>query len=403
MIARILNLCGLSLGREEDLVPPAPDNPDGFWENRRFQEINDQLLAMSGGAWDRAAELEVDPEEHLANLIEIVAADMSGVWGWKDPRSSLLLPFWKRRFPGLRIIVCVRDPLEVALSLRTRNGFSLESGLALWYDYNRAIVAATDEAERLIVHYSAFFDRPGTESRRMADYASVDADEEVIARATATIRRDLRHSEFPVSTFLEAELHPSILSLYAQLSDEAGWPLPHLEGFKDGATGELKGRLVNRAVVETKILEREVERARSLLNSYREQISVHERELRELRDAYNFRDSELATARRITEQLEQTVAQERLHSRNFVIERDDLRAQRDALAHSAALAAEEIRQLRAVEERSRAELEEQRIARDAAEAEVRRLEQQHAAFAASRGGKLLAMWWRTAGRLKPRN
>ena len=39
-------------------------------------------------------------------------------WGWKDPRNSLTLPFWKELLPNLKVVVCVRNPIEVIASLR---------------------------------------------------------------------------------------------------------------------------------------------------------------------------------------------------------------------------------------------------------------------------------------------
>lgn len=36
MVARLLNLRGLYLGEEADLLPPASDNVEGFWNYRQF-------------------------------------------------------------------------------------------------------------------------------------------------------------------------------------------------------------------------------------------------------------------------------------------------------------------------------------------------------------------------------
>ena len=41
-LAKLLHVAGLYLGPEEDIVGAAPDNTDGFWENRRFIELNDR-------------------------------------------------------------------------------------------------------------------------------------------------------------------------------------------------------------------------------------------------------------------------------------------------------------------------------------------------------------------------
>src|SRR6185436_20274791 len=52
MLTRLLHQCGLELGPEKDLMPARPDNPDGFWENLRFVDLNDEALNVMGAAWD---------------------------------------------------------------------------------------------------------------------------------------------------------------------------------------------------------------------------------------------------------------------------------------------------------------------------------------------------------------
>ena len=41
-------------------------------------------------------------------------------WGWKDPRTSLTLPYWLRLFPTARVIHVHRDPAQAARSLHAR-------------------------------------------------------------------------------------------------------------------------------------------------------------------------------------------------------------------------------------------------------------------------------------------
>ena len=53
LAARMLSLLGVSLGAPEGLLPPGPDNPAGYWENKSIQEFDDELLADRGGAWDQ--------------------------------------------------------------------------------------------------------------------------------------------------------------------------------------------------------------------------------------------------------------------------------------------------------------------------------------------------------------
>ncbi|NIW80243.1 MAG: sulfotransferase family protein, partial [Calditrichae bacterium] len=145
MVSRVLNLAGLYLGADEKIMPPAPENQEGFWEHLDIVAINEEVLASIGAAWDFIPEFESGWEtaDALNSLYErareiLQPFEKQEFWGWKDPRNSITLPFWKHLLPDVKVILCVRHPLEVAQSLRSRNGSSIIFGLNLWYQYNLA-------------------------------------------------------------------------------------------------------------------------------------------------------------------------------------------------------------------------------------------------------------------------
>jgi hypothetical protein len=164
MLTRLLHACGLFLGPKDALMPPQADNPDGFWEHLGFVAVNDELLNAVDGAWDlppKADEsftrVELEPLRTKARLL-LEDFDSADVWGWKDPRNSLTLPFWQDLVPGLKTLIIVRNPLEVAYSMRERNGTSYAFGLRLWEIYNRRLIEAADKRDRLVIHYDLFFE-----------------------------------------------------------------------------------------------------------------------------------------------------------------------------------------------------------------------------------------------------
>ena len=53
MVTSLLKDCGLYLGAEEDLIEKAPDNAEGFWENKKFVGLNEDIVAHFGGTWDK--------------------------------------------------------------------------------------------------------------------------------------------------------------------------------------------------------------------------------------------------------------------------------------------------------------------------------------------------------------
>src|SRR5919205_4399396 len=52
MVARVLSECGVYLGEPDELLPPGLGNDAGHFEHKEFVQLNDEVLATLGGAWD---------------------------------------------------------------------------------------------------------------------------------------------------------------------------------------------------------------------------------------------------------------------------------------------------------------------------------------------------------------
>jgi GT2 family glycosyltransferase/glycosyltransferase involved in cell wall biosynthesis len=226
MLAKLLHNCGLYLGPENQLMPAQADNPDGFWEHLGFVALNDKLLNQVGGAWD----LPPRPNENFKHprldplrikarvLIEGFAS--AGAWGWKDPRNSLTLPFWQGLLPKLKTVIIVRNPLEVAYSMRARNGTSYSFGLRLWEIYNRRVIETASRQERFVTHYDLFFEDAASELRRIARFAGLPEAGVTNAAALVTTRR--RHIHFTIDQLIDAGVSAEVIELYRALVAEAG-------------------------------------------------------------------------------------------------------------------------------------------------------------------------------------
>jgi GT2 family glycosyltransferase/glycosyltransferase involved in cell wall biosynthesis len=225
MLTKLLHTCGLYLGPEGDLMPAQADNPEGFWEHLGFVALNDELLNELGGAWDLPpkadedfADPRLDPLRMKARLL-IEGFHSASVWGWKDPRNSLTLPFWQNLLPTLKTLIVVRNPLEVAYSMRERNGTSYSFGLRLWEIYNRRLIETASKQERLVTHYDFFFGDAETELRRIAEFAGLpDAD---VASAAALITAQRRHTHFTIDQMIDARVSAEVIELYRALIAEA--------------------------------------------------------------------------------------------------------------------------------------------------------------------------------------
>ena len=160
-VTRVLNLLGASLGAEDDLMR-AFDNPSGHWESNELVAVNDRILAAAGGSWQfppRLApgwERSAWAEELLPDLsatFDRVYAATDPPWVWKDPRTCLTMPLWRRVIADPVVVLVVRNPRPVARSLQRRNGLRPGYGAALWEHYTRAAIAGSVGLPAVVVRF----------------------------------------------------------------------------------------------------------------------------------------------------------------------------------------------------------------------------------------------------------
>lgn len=168
-LAGMLYNLGIPMGKE--LLEPAPDNPKGFYENKRITAFNDQiLLSEIGTRWDDVLPFSLEKISKNNSLKEkaltILEEDYKNefIFGIKDPRMCILLPFWQEIIKTLeveiKILFLYRNPLEVAYSLFHRNGFSLGKGLILWAKYNLYAEYHSRRFKRMFISYQDLLYNP---------------------------------------------------------------------------------------------------------------------------------------------------------------------------------------------------------------------------------------------------
>ncbi len=227
MVAKLLRQGGLYLGPDNALMPPASENPEGFFEHLDFVNLNDEVLNEAGAGWDCPPPVKTewtaaafDRHRERARALAAPLAEQ-GVWGWKDPRSSLTIPFWESALGPLRVVLVVRNPLEVVTSLHRRNGFSIALSLTLWQIYAERVLAATTPEGRFVTHFDAWFVDPAAEARRLVHALGLpgwDAEDE---QPDPNAR--LRHHRKTLEDLREAGIPSVTIETYRALCNEAGW------------------------------------------------------------------------------------------------------------------------------------------------------------------------------------
>jgi hypothetical protein len=85
-------------------------------------------------------------------------------WGWKDPRTSLLIPFIECAFEtvGAKPLywMPIRHPSEVAEGLRQRQGLPLTEGVGYWIHYTLSVLVDADPGRLEVVNFRDFVAEP---------------------------------------------------------------------------------------------------------------------------------------------------------------------------------------------------------------------------------------------------
>jgi len=134
-----LQLAGLELGEHSEWNR---HNQKGNRENQEIVAFHDTILARNGFAWDNPPPGPLSwTEEEVASAHRWMEQYKSEArWGFKDPRSLLLVEGWLALLPDLQFVGISRHPEAVSRSLRKRGRITEEQALGLWRSYNSRLL-----------------------------------------------------------------------------------------------------------------------------------------------------------------------------------------------------------------------------------------------------------------------
>jgi len=159
-----LHRMGLEFG--ENLLGANEHNERGHFENNEVIKLNDGLLEIFGYTWHTPFLLphgwEIHPSvielRDKAESIIFKYFSSFNLFGIKDPRLCILLPFWQEIMNGLSIemhyMIALRHPYEIAQSLKKRDQLSLNNTYTLWANHLISLERSTRGKSRCFISFN---------------------------------------------------------------------------------------------------------------------------------------------------------------------------------------------------------------------------------------------------------
>ena len=146
LTASILQKAGVNIGHE--LLGPGVGNTQGHFEDVEIGTFHQDVLMSQGigsDGWTTLPKVHVSQQfVGRAKALRDKRVQEGGLWGWKEPRTTLFLDFWNELIPEAKFVFVYRSPWEVVDSLFTRGDTTFANNprlaVEVWQTYNNAIL-----------------------------------------------------------------------------------------------------------------------------------------------------------------------------------------------------------------------------------------------------------------------
>ncbi|MCR4317521.1 MAG: glycoside hydrolase family 99-like domain-containing protein [Planctomycetes bacterium] len=167
-LSRVVSLLGADLPKF--VMPGDANNEAGYWESVEVNRLNDAILESAGTFWHDFREFNSGwygssiARQFRKKALEALDREYSdsSFFVLKDPRFCRILPFWldalKEFGAAPHLIVCLRNPLEIAESIRKRDGFDTHHVLLIWLRHLLDIEYASRGIPRAFSLYSSLLE-----------------------------------------------------------------------------------------------------------------------------------------------------------------------------------------------------------------------------------------------------
>jgi hypothetical protein len=169
LCTHVLSAMGIDMA---DDVGEGPSNTRGHWERWEIVDLHDRILELLNRscygpfhdfslpeAWWADPRVFQIKQEIVAFLEKRMRR---ALFGFKDPRTARLMPLWHQISNDLnlapKVVLCLRNPAQVARSLNARDGVILAHGEYRWLVHMTDVFRYTGPLDVCVVEYETWFE-----------------------------------------------------------------------------------------------------------------------------------------------------------------------------------------------------------------------------------------------------
>jgi len=207
-----LESAGLPLG--EVRREGGDSNEKGHREPGEVIRLHDDVLMNSRGAWHLPpASVSWSQEQQTRRDAFIAAHAGEPLWGWKEPRTLLVIDGWLEALPQLEMVGTFRHPSVVARSLKRRHGNDTpRMWLEVWLAYNEILLRLAEERGFPLIDFDLPAERYAARLRAVvAELRLPGADDDFFDASLRTSQKQRP----------DAELPPDVRRVYGRLTEIA--------------------------------------------------------------------------------------------------------------------------------------------------------------------------------------
>jgi hypothetical protein len=185
LCSHILSMLGVDMA---DVIGVDRGNDRGHWERWEIVEFHDRILALfNRGYFGPFHDFPLpvawwaDPRvvQIRREIVAFVEKRMSRTpFGFKDPRTVRLMPLWHQIFIELKlapkIVLCLRNPAQVARSLQARDGLAPGIGEHRWLVYMMDFFRFAGAHEFCVLEYERWFDEPRANLKKLTSLLGLE-------------------------------------------------------------------------------------------------------------------------------------------------------------------------------------------------------------------------------------